>query len=116
MFLLQKKLKKCLILSNIKYTNRAVKDLKKIEQFNNELYGFIKSKEIIKHIIHAISILESEEADFTQLGIIDNSFTKLKNTYRKLIVKQYKINYREGKSTIYIVRVFDMRQHPNKNK
>ena len=47
MFLLQKKLKKCLILSNIKYTNRAVKDLKKIEQFNNELYGFIKSKKLL---------------------------------------------------------------------
>ncbi len=103
-------------IKTIKYTKRAEKDFFELEQFNIELYGIIKSEEITDKIIDKISILENSNADLTKIGTIDSNFRHLKGTYRKLIVKHCKITYRVGKSNIYIVRVFDTRQNPIKNK
>lgn len=102
---------------SILFTNRAKEDLKRIEIFNTALYGKQTSNKIIKSIFNRISILESSESNFTEIGSIDTSFPHLKRTYRKLIEEQYKITYRVSKdSIIYIVRIFDMRQNPIKNK
>ena len=100
---------------SIVFTNRAKEDLKKIENFNIALYGKQVSDKVLKSIFNRISILENLEVDFTKIGVIDTSFSHLKRTYRKLIEKQYKITYRISGKTIYIVRIFDMRQNPIKN-
>ncbi len=51
------------------------------------------------------------------MGAIDEQFTHLKRIYKKLIEQNIKITYRtsDRKPIIYINRVFDTRQNPNKN-
>ena len=100
----------------VELTSRALKDLQKIRGFNDVLYGVLKSKEIINTVFKTIEILEIPDFDFTEIGSIDEDFVHLKYEYRKLIENNYKITYRKAKSKIYIVRVFDTRQNPNKNK
>lgn len=100
----------------IVWTTRAKKDLDKIIRFNSELFGSEKAKEIAHTIQRNTDILTSPNENFTEIGAVDERFSHLKHTYRKLIVHHCKITYREGKNHIYIVRVFDTRQHPNKNK
>lgn len=100
----------------VELTSRALKDLQKIRGFNDVLYGVPKSKEIINTIFKTIEILEIPDFDFTEIGSIDEDFKHLKYEYRKLLENHYKITYRKNKSKIYVVRVFDTRQNPNKNK
>ncbi len=100
----------------VQLTSRALKDLQKVRGFNDLLYGVSKSKEIINTIFETIEILENPDVDFTEIGAIDEDFVHLKYDYRKLITSHYKITYRKNKSKIYVVRIFDTRQNPNKNK
>jgi len=104
------------ILKPVNWTKRAVTDLEKVTRFNLKLYGANKAIEIATNLRNSTDILESSEIDLTEYGQIDESFLHLKQEYRKLINNHCKITYRIGKSKIYIVRVFDTRQHPNKNK
>lgn len=97
-------------------TTRAIKDLKKIKTFNTKLYGKTKAQEINDVIFERLTILENTEVDFSEIGAIDLAFLHLKYEYRKLIEHYIKITYREGNDKIYVVRAFDTRQHPNKNK
>jgi hypothetical protein len=85
-------------------------------KFYAELYGEEKSKEIANNIFLKVQLLESENVDLTNVGAIDEQFSHLKHQYRKLIDKYCKITYREGQTKMYVVRVFDMRQNPNKNR
>lgn len=78
--------------------------------------GKEKALEIAHSIIDATRMLENTQFDFKNIGSIDEVFSHLKQEYRKIFYKNYKITYRNGKTKIYITRVFDIRQHPNKNK
>lgn len=100
----------------IELTSRALKDLQKIRKFNDALYGVPKSKEVITAIFKRIKVLENPSVDLTNVGAIDEDFIHLKYEYRKLIEEHYKITYRKGRSILYVVRIFDTRQNPNKNK
>ena len=100
----------------VQLTSRALKDLQKVRGFNDLLYGVSKSKEIINTIFETIEILENPDVDFTEIGAIDEDFVHLKYDYRKLITSHYKITSRKNKSKKYVVRIFDTRQNPNKNK
>ncbi len=100
----------------VELTSRALKDLQKIRLFNDELYNESKSREIISAIFQRIETLESAIVDFTEIGLIDEDFVHLKYEYRKLIEEHYKITFRKGKKNIYIVRIFDTRQNPLKNR
>lgn len=100
----------------VELTARAIKDLNKIKDFNTELYGEIKAQEITDTIFKRLEILGNPDVDLTGVGTIDTAFSHLKHQYCKLILPHYKITYREGKVKIYVIRVFDTRQHPNKNK
>ena len=100
----------------VELTSRAIKDLNKIKSFNKALFGEEKAEFIIDKIFSHLKILESPNIDLKKVGAIDESFLKLKRTYRNLFLDYYKITYREGKTKMYIVRVFDTRQNPNKNK
>lgn len=57
-----------------------------------------------------------QDIDTSKIGAIDETFAHLKYDYRKLLVHHCKITYREGNTKFYIVKVFDTRQHPSKNK
>ncbi|WP_340074229.1 type II toxin-antitoxin system RelE/ParE family toxin [Leptobacterium sp. I13] len=100
----------------VELTKRAIKDLNKIKSFNRELLGEEKAVEIIAILFKRMSMLESTTVDLTNIGAVDEYFSHLKYEYRKLLEDYYKITYRIGKEKIYIIRVFDTRQHPNKNK
>jgi hypothetical protein len=70
---------------SVKLTSRALKDLQKIRGFNDNFYGIPKSKKIIDSLFKLMEILESPDADFTEIGSIDEDFVHLKYEYRKLI-------------------------------
>jgi plasmid stabilization system protein ParE len=98
------------------WTSRATKDLEKTTLFYIELYGLDKARKIATELRQSTEILESKNVETSQMGAIDESFIHLKREYRKLVKHHCKITYREGKSNIYVVRVFDTRQNPKKNK
>lgn len=100
----------------IVWTTRATKDLEKITRFYIELYGNDKAREIATDIREKTEILENKTVDISKIGAIDTAFAHLKHRYRKLLHHHCKITYRIGKTKIYVVRVFDIRQHPNKNR
>jgi plasmid stabilization system protein ParE len=103
------------IVKSVYWTTRSVKDLEKIFLFNTKLFDYNKAIEIVSEIRKSTEILENT-LQFDEIGSIDESFIHLKFNYRKLIIHHCKITYRIGKTKIYIVRVFDTRQKPNKNK
>lgn len=100
----------------VQWTTRTTKDLEKITRFNVNLYGSKKALEISTDIRKSTEILESTDVDLTEYGAIDLAFNHLKHEYRKLINNHVKITYRIGRTKVFIVRVFDTRQHPNKNR
>lgn len=100
----------------VKWTKRALKDLNRITVFNSENIGKEKALEIAHKIIDVPGILENPDYDFKNIGSIDEAFNHLKQEYRKIFYTHYKITYRNGNTKIYITRVFDTRQNPNKNK
>jgi len=104
------------IIKPVFWTTRATKDLEKITRFNALLYGFEKAIQIALELQKSTEILENPTYDFIEIGAIDSEFTHLKRNYRKLISEHCKITYRKGKAKIYINRLFDTRQNPNKNK
>jgi len=103
-------------IKTVEWTTRATNDLEKTAKFYKELYGAAKARKIVTEIRQSTEILERKNIETSQIGAIDDSFLHLKHDYRKLIMHHCKITYREGKTKIYIVRVFDTRQHPAKNK
>jgi plasmid stabilization system protein ParE len=102
------------IVKPVYWTARAIKDLERVTRFNAILYGFKKAIVIATELRESTEILENE--NFKEIGSFDEDFVHLKFEYRKLIHNHCKITYREGKTKIYINRVFDTRQNPNKNK
>lgn len=103
-------------IKSVIWSNRATQDLKKITEFYIELYGYSKTRQIVTKLRESTEVLESKNVNTSKIGSVDQSFKHLKGTYRKLLNHHCKITYREEKTNIYIVRVFDTRQHPNKNK
>ena len=97
------------------WTSRATKDLEKTVQ-SIDFYGKEKALQILTEIRKSTEILEKPNRKFAEIGAIDESFAHLKRKYRKLISHICKITYRIGEQYIYIIRVFDTRQNPTKNK
>ncbi|CAL65538.1 type II toxin-antitoxin system RelE/ParE family toxin [Christiangramia forsetii] len=104
------------LIKPVEITSRAIKDLEKVKSFNSNLYGPGKAQEIIEEIFELLETLEYSEYDFTELGEVDKDFAHLKYPYRRLTIPHCKITYRKGKTKIYVVRIFDTRQNPKKNK
>jgi plasmid stabilization system protein ParE len=104
------------IIKPLLWTKRALTDLEKVYNFNSKIFGVKTARNIVFHIINKVEILEKPTFDYSEIGEVDNSFEHLKRNYRKLIEGHCKITYRVGKTKIYINRIFDTRQNPNKNK
>jgi plasmid stabilization system protein ParE len=100
------------IVKPVYWTARAIKNLEKVTRFNAKLYNFKKAIQIATELRQSTEILEQKS--FKEIGAIDEDFVHLKHEYRKLIHHNCKITYREGKTKIYINRVFDTRQNPKK--
>lgn len=103
-------------IKTVVWSTRATKDLGKLTKFYIDLYGHAKAREIATKLRQSTEILEREDVDTSKVGAIDEAFAHLKRDYRKLLDRHCKITYREGRTNFYIVRVFDTRQDPNKNK
>jgi len=88
------------------WTLRATKDLERITRFYVDLYGPFKARQIATELRESTEILDCEDMDTSKLGMVDEAFNHLKRTYRKLIKHHCKITYREGKTQIFVVRVF----------
>lgn len=101
---------------NLFWTQRALGDFAKINSFNEQLLGNEKSYEVTENIVQKILLLVNPAFDYTTIGSPDEAFSTYKREYRKLIESHYKITYRIGKDKIYIMRIFDTRQNPHKNK
>jgi plasmid stabilization system protein ParE len=100
----------------ISWTFRAAKDLRKVYDFHTEQIGEEKAFELTQNVLNRVDALSDKR--FVEMGAIDEQFKHLKRTYKKLIERNIKITYRisEKKPIVYINRVFDTRQNPNKNK
>jgi len=105
-----------ILIKPVKLTSRAIKDLIKLKSFNSNLYGGARAQEIIDEIFTLLETLENPDYDFYEIGEVDIDFDHLKYSYRKLIINHCKITYRIGETKIYVVRIFDTRQNPKKNK
>lgn len=104
------------LIKEVSWTKRALKDLKKVRDFNTKLQGKQKAKAMAQRIFDEPKMLQNPKFDYTNIGSIDEQFSHLKREYRKIFAEGCKITYREGKDKIYITRVFDQRQRPSKNK
>lgn len=100
----------------IVWSRRSLNDLRKIYDFHVASSGLKFADKIVANILDKADLLESNKFDYSHIGSVDESFSHLKYSYRKLIEGHYKITYRIGRGKIYIVRIFDTRQNPNKNK
>lgn len=67
------------------WTHRAMRDLERIYHFNRVLYGLEKAKEISYKIRERTLLLENSNCNLEEIGSIDEAFSHLKYTYRKLI-------------------------------
>jgi len=95
-------------LKEVVWTAKAFKDLISI-------YNLIAkdSKPAAKKVVESILNREEQLKSQPATGTIQRGL-KLKKEYRFLIQSHYKIIYREGKTNIYVIKVFDTRQNPKK--
>lgn len=100
----------------IKWTSRAIKDLRKVYLFYTEQIGEAKAFDLIQILLKKVDVLSDER--FVKMGAVDEQFSHLQREYRKLIEKNIKITYRlsSTKNQVYINRIFDTRQNPAKNR
>lgn len=72
------------VIKSVKWTSRALKDLRKITTFNSKKLGEKKALEITHKIIDLPKILENPNYDFKNIGSIDESYSHLKSVFRTL--------------------------------
>jgi len=92
------------------WTETAKNDLKNIFNFIKSEININKAQLIVFQIIDETSVLQN----MPEAGQKEPKFEHLKNEYRRLIFKHYKIVYHISAELVYINRVFDSRQNPNK--
>ncbi|MCK4923008.1 MAG: type II toxin-antitoxin system RelE/ParE family toxin [Bacteroidales bacterium] len=98
------------------WTSRAASDLKKVYHFYKQLIGEQKAFDLIMLLFKQVDRLSDKR--FIKMGASDDEFEHLKRDYRKLIEGDIKVTYRLSisKTIVFIIRLFDTRQHPSKNK
>ncbi len=97
----------------IVWSIKALKDLKKIYEFNILIFGEEKSFEFIIHLMNEVNLLED---GFVAIGLRYKSKKHPVINYRKLVSYHYIIIYHTKDNEIRIDKVFDSRQNPNKLK
>jgi len=93
------------------WTETAKIDLHKIFKFlQKSNVPTDKCKKIISNIVTKVRILKKMPLS----GQREPRFSDLPKEYRRLIHSHYKIIYHISSDTLFINRVFDSRQNPNK--
>ena len=72
-----------------------------------------KAWELVEHLY---DFTETQLKKRIDIGMPDLQFAHLGYDYKKLIQGRYKITYRIEQKTKFVLRVFDQRQHPDKNQ
>jgi plasmid stabilization system protein ParE len=99
-------------ITEVIWTGRSLTDLRKIVIFNTELHDEERAFQIPEGIVNDV---ENELLGSLDVAARDQQFSHI-NNYKKLLNGHHKITFRSENHTAYIVRVFDMRQHPDKNQ
>jgi toxin ParE1/3/4 len=73
-----------------------------------------KSLQSANRAVHAVLEKVTQLEKFPESGPLEPSLTHRKKAYRYLVCNHHKIIYRIEQRTVFIVRLFDTRQHPNK--
>jgi len=92
------------------WTEASKNDLKNIFYFLLKENSVSKCQSIINQIVNKVDIL----VEMPKIGQKEPKFLSLNKEYRRLIYNHYKIIYHILSNTIFINRVFDSRQNPNK--
>ncbi len=90
----------------IKWTEKSISDLEAIFHF------------YAQESVTAADKVVSEVIEQTESIIYPNQFQQdeFHPKYRRIVVRHFKVLYRVETKVIYIVRIFDTRQNPNKLK
>ena len=80
----------------IKWTSRAVKDLRKIYHFYTSLSGEEKAFKLIQKLLFRIELLSNKKT--VKMGTLDEEFKHLKREYKKILEGNIKVTYRESTS------------------
>ena len=94
----------------IEWSDDAIEDLQNIHDFIAN-YSTQRAGRIVDRIFERITILES---GFVRIGQIEELLADIPFEYRYLIEDYYKIIYRIVKGKVEIVKIFDVRQNPEK--
>lgn len=94
------------------WTDRAKADLHKVYEFNCDVMPEPKAWGIV---VQLSDFTEKNLKERIDVGMPDFQFAHLGYDYKKLIEPPYKITYRIEGTVKYVLRVFDQRQHPDKN-
>jgi plasmid stabilization system protein ParE len=92
------------------WTMKSKSDLKQIYTQLCTQIPEEKVFEVVQRIITKVDML----AEMPEMGQRETLLAKLKKVYRRLVESHYKIIYNFTDDTIYINRIFDSRQNPNK--
>lgn len=94
------------------FTRRALKRLTAIIEYYLPIAGSAVANEIREQILGAIDGLPA----FPSKGQLEPYLAHRKKLHRRLVVGNYKIIYRIELEAIFIIDIFDSRQHPKKMK
>lgn len=94
------------------WTAKSQADLLGIYNYLCSVVEEPKAFEVIERIVNKVELLST----MPLLGAKEPLLAKLKREYRRLLEGHYKIVYNFRNDKIYVNRVFDSRQHPNKLK
>jgi len=94
----------------IEWSDSAVEDLQHIHDFIAN-YSKPRAGRIVDRIFERITILES---GFVRIGQVEELLSDREFEYRYLVEDYYKIIYRIVRDKIEIVKIFDVRQNPEK--
>lgn len=94
------------------WTVQAKDDLQKIYEFNSSILGEEKAYSLIEGLIEKVDILYQKISGGTRYISDINPDIK----YQKLIYGHYLIFYRKEGQRVYINKIFDARQKPDKLK
>ena len=97
---------------NIIWTHEALEETKSIYQYYKLKASIIIAKNIKSKIFSSVKNLSKQG----RKGQIEELLLHKKDEYRYLVAGNYKVIYKVTEKEIYIMKVFDCRQNPEKIK
>ncbi len=92
------------------WTNEAIEDLRLIFNYYSESV----SKHIAKKIIDQILLTVNKARHYPKSGPLEPLLEEKMDQYRYIVHGNYKIIYLQKEQKLFIIKVFDTRQNPDK--